>query len=85
VVRLGGRAGKHSVSQLSLGALYFKGNGVPKDYVQAYMWSDLAASADENLHDMAVENRDAAAAQMTPDQIARAQKLVREGKPKAAE
>ena len=74
----------NALSQLSLGALYFKGNGVPKNYVQAYMWSELAASADENLHDMAVQNRDAAAAQMTPDEIALPQKLVRECKPKTA-
>ena len=29
--------------QYNLGVMYYLGQGVPKDYVQAYKWFDLAA------------------------------------------
>jgi hypothetical protein len=57
---------------------------VPQDYVLAHMWFSLAASraSDAALRDMAVENRDRAAAMMTPAQIAEAQRMEREWVPK---
>ena len=67
-------------AQNNLGTLYAKGRGVPRDDVQAYMW--FALSAAQN-HPPAAENRDAAAASMTPAQIAEADKLVRAWKPKS--
>ncbi len=72
------------VSQSTLGIMYAKGYGVPQDFVRAHMWLGLAAS---NLppgydHDTAVRNREYAARLMTPDQIAEAQRLAREWKPK---
>ena len=69
-------------TQYNLGVMYAEGRGVPRDYVAAYMWFDLAAtqsSGDER--DISVTARDALAAGMTPEQIAEAQRLVREWKP----
>jgi uncharacterized protein len=72
-----------ALAQNSLGALYSKGIGVPQDYVQAHMWLNLAASHSEaEDRDRAVHDRDLLASIMTPEQIAEAQKLAREWKPK---
>ena len=62
-------------AQYNLGLMYGKGQGVPMDDVRAHMWFNLAAvtgNAD------AVKNRDIAAKNMTPQQMAEAQKLARE-------
>src|SRR2546425_6956036 len=66
-------------AQYCLSTLYYAGKGVPKDYAQAYMWANLAASKGGERE---VENREAIATFMTPAQIAEAQKLAREWKPK---
>ena len=68
----------------NLGLMYGTGRGVPQDYVQAHMWFNLAASRSEpgSDRDAAVKNRDIVAAKMTPAQIAEAQRLAREWKPK---
>jgi TPR repeat protein len=58
--------------------MYEEGKGVTRDYVQAYMWFKLVGPADS----VAAKNRDRVAAKMTPTQIAEAQKLAREWKPK---
>jgi TPR repeat protein len=68
-----------SLAQLSLGGMYFYGDGVPQDYVLAHMWFNLGAAGGEKK---AAELRDMLAKQMTPAQIAEAQKLAREWKPK---
>ena len=60
-------------AQIALGFLYKYGEAVRLDYVQAYKWFDLAGS---------VSDRDIVATMMTPAQIAEAQKLVREWKPR---
>jgi len=69
-----------------LGLLYLKGFGVPKDFVLAHMRFNLAASqypgTQAKKRDEAVKLRDAIASKMTPEQIAEAQKLAREWKPK---
>jgi TPR repeat protein len=76
----------NAIAQYSLGFQYDKGQGVPQDYVQAHMWYNLAASrfsASEAEHrNKAIKNRDIVARNMTPAQIAEAQKLAREWKPK---
>jgi uncharacterized protein len=69
----------HSDAQISLGLLYEKGQGVAQDYVQAHMWFNLAGA---NGDKRGVEFRDGLADRMTPAQIAEAQKLAREWKPK---
>ncbi len=71
-------------AQYNLGVMYDNGQGVPQDYAQAHMWYNLAASRfppGEN-RDIAVNNRDVVAERMTPAQIAEAQKLAREWRPK---
>ncbi len=61
------------------------GQGVAPDFVQAHMWCNLAASrlpsGDER--DETVKNRDIVEKHMTPAQVAEAQKLAREWRPKA--
>jgi uncharacterized protein len=73
-------------AQNMLGVLYFYGRGVSRNYVQAHKWFNLAASrfpaSDTEGRDHAVKNRDLVASKMTPAQIALAQKLAREWKPK---
>jgi uncharacterized protein len=59
--------------------MYRTGGGVPQDYVIAHMWFNLAAASGDKD---AVKARDVVAAKMAPTQIAEAQKLAREWKPK---
>ena len=76
----------HAGAQYNRGVAYGKGKGVPQDYVQAHMWFNLAASrfsaSEAEDRDRAVENRDMIASRMTPEQLAEAQRLAREWKPK---
>ncbi len=69
----------YAVAQNNLGIMYNKGLSVTQDYVQAHMWYNLAAAKGLKI---ARENRDLLAMQMTPAQIAEAQRLAREWKPK---
>ena len=62
-----------------LGSMYAEGRGVLQDFTQAHMWYNLAAVQGEPR---AAEARDALTKQMTPAQIAEAQRLAREWKPK---
>jgi TPR repeat protein len=74
----------NAVAQLSLGLMYQRGRGLPQDYALAHMWFNLSASratAAED-RDLAAKSRDELAAKMTPDQIAEAQRLAREWKPR---
>ncbi len=66
-------------AQTNLGVMYGKGQGVTKDYVQAHSWLNLAAVQGKKY---AGEMRDFLEKQMTPAQIAEAQRLEREWKPK---
>jgi uncharacterized protein len=66
-------------AQFFLGNMYVKGQGVPEDYVFAHMWFTLAAAkGDEG----AKEGRNMLAEHMTAAQIAEAQRLASEWKPK---
>ena len=59
--------------------MYANGRGVLQDYVQAYMWINLAASRLTGAEQRdAVEQRNSVAQRMTPTQIAEAQRLARE-------
>src|SRR5262249_46453332 len=66
-------------AQYVLGMMYAVGDGVPEDLVRAHMWLNLAGA--QSFQD-AGEFRDEVARRMTPAQIAEAQKLAREWKPK---
>jgi hypothetical protein len=59
--------------------MYVRGQGVPQDFVQAHKWYNLGGANGEEL---GVKHRDDLAKQMTHAQIAEAQKLAREWKPK---
>jgi TPR repeat protein len=65
-------------AQYNLGVLYFFGEGVPQNYVNADMWLNLrAAHGDKN----SVQFRDLVQQRMTPAQITKAHKLASEWKP----
>jgi uncharacterized protein len=70
--------------QCSLGRMYMLGHGVPRDYVQAYLWFNFAAFQflPGKYQEAAAQARDLVAARMTPAQVAEAQRLAREWKPK---
>lgn len=67
-------------AQFELGGMYELGNGVPQDYVLAHMWFDLVAS--QGTRRYAIESKERVERQMSLAQIAKAQKLAREWKPK---
>ena len=69
-------------AQVMLGLMYAMGQGVPQDYVQAHMWSTLAAAQGSQG---AAKIRDKPAERMTREQIAEAQRLAREWRPKATQ
>lgn len=78
-------------AQYSLGNLYAQGQGVLQDYVQAYKWYNLAAAACERRFgspggacESMVRSRDRVAANMTPAQIADAQRLSAQWRPSGA-
>ena len=56
----------------NVGFAYENGQGVPQDYVQAYMWFDLAAAQNVTA---AASFRDSLELLMTPEQLAQAQQL----------
>jgi TPR repeat protein len=66
-------------AQNNLGVMYAIGNGMPQDYVEAHKWANLAAAQGNKV---AEKFMDSIAARMTSDQIAEAQRLAREWKPK---
>ncbi len=69
----------HASGQFSLGAMYIAGQGVPKDYVLAHMWMNMAAAKRVKK---AGKGRDLLEILMTSAQLAEAQRLAREWKPK---
>jgi hypothetical protein len=72
-------------AQFDLGVMYAHGEGVPQDYVQAHMWVSLAASrASGDDQRKFAHERDFLAEKMTPQQVAEAQRLAREWKPKTS-
>ena len=68
-------AGGTSEALYQLGLIYSTGNGVPQDYVIAHKWFNLAAM---NGSREARGIRAEIARDMTPEQIAEAQRLARE-------
>ena len=73
----------HVAGQFSLGMCYYSGQGVPQDYIQTHMWFNLAASRAGGADVKSIAKaRDDLAGEMTRQQIAEAQRLAREWKPK---
>jgi hypothetical protein len=75
-----------ALGQYNLGLSYAKGEAGEPDHVSAHMWFNLAAAhfpvSDSSWRSAARKDRDLLAEKMTPDQIAEAEKLAREWKPK---
>ncbi len=71
--------GNMGMTLLSL--MYSDGKGLPKDDVQSYMWANLAGATDKNAANL----REALARVMTAEQIAQAQELSRNFRPKTLE
>jgi len=67
-------------AQLSIAIMYANGYGVPLDNVYAYMWYNLAVAFEEQNDSTSFASylRKELAREMTPSQIAEAQKLSRE-------
>jgi S1-C subfamily serine protease len=72
----------YAEAQNNLGVMYQRGEGVFQDYVQAYKWHNLASA---QVGKKAKENRDILRNRMTPAQIAEAQRLSREFRPRTGE
>lgn len=76
----------YPAAQVNLGLMYGMGQGVLQDYVEAHKWLNLAASrapaSEADTRNRASSGRDLIASQMTTQQMAEAQKLAREWKPK---
>ncbi len=69
-------------AQNTLGLCYLKGTGVPKDYLQAYKWFNLATARGDERADDARVNLAAAERFLKPEQVAEAQRLASEFKPR---
>lgn len=74
-------------AQYNLGLFYAKGMAGEPDNISAHKWFNLAAArfpaSDSDGRGAAVRNRDLVAKKMTPEEIAEAQKLAHEWKPKS--
>ena len=69
--------------QNNLGFIYEEGRGVPQNYLQAHVWVNLAASTSQGEeNEKYAKSRKLIAENMTSAQIAEAQRLAREWKPK---
>jgi TPR repeat protein len=70
-------------AQVNLALMFDAGEGVPQDYILAHMWFNLAVSALEGKkQEQTVKDRDNVASKMTSAQIAEAEQLAKEWKPK---
>lgn len=72
----------HLSAQKLLGIMYSEGKGVKKDNLAAYLWTSLAASSGDSND---IRLRDFVAQKLTRTQLAKAQQMAREWKPKAAQ
>ena len=75
----------HAEAQHNLALLYNVGRGVPQNYILAHMWFNLAASQlhiPREAREVVVKERDIIASKMTPEQIAKANQLAWEWRPK---
>ncbi len=76
------KAANHGLpsAQLALGIGYMRGNLVSADHVLAFKWLDLAAkksSGPKYIQHFAIRYRDQLKTTMTPEELAKAQEMVR--------
>lgn len=69
----------NAAAQLLLGFMYERGQGVPQDYVQAHLWFNLAARQGD---EKAARMRDELGSRMTSEQVAEANRLAVQWKPR---
>ena len=74
-VKLVTLAAEWGKAQNNLGLICEDGKGVPKDYIEAYMWYIISAA---NGSETVIKLSTNVAKQMTPSQIEKAQDLARE-------
>ncbi len=79
--RLAGDQG-NAYAQNNLGYMYNHGQGAPRNSIQAYMWASLAAAQGD---EEAAKGLEILEKEMTPPQLAEAQRLVREWNPKGGQ
>ena len=65
----------NATAQTSLGVMYENGEGVPQDYVEAYVWFSVAAASGDAD---SANNRGIAAGELTPEQLSQGQKRATE-------
>jgi TPR repeat protein len=67
-------------AQSQVGYMYAVGLGVAQNFVEAHKWTNIAAALlpPGRIRESSIGNRNAAAAQMSPQQILRAQRLARD-------
>ena len=70
-----------ATAQCDIGSCYYLGDGVPKDYLEAYRWLNLASAQG---FETAKKILSIIEQQMTQEQISEAQQLAREFKPRKA-
>jgi TPR repeat protein len=68
-------------AQFNLGVMYAEGRGVPRNDVAAYAWMNLAAAGG---HKEAKVQRDRLETRMTREEIAEAQRIAAEFRPKVS-
>ena len=70
-------------AQYQLGQMYFTGRGVTLDYAAAYLWFSVAAGQTPLVDNekALIELRNIAAARMTPEAVAAAERLVTAWRP----
>jgi TPR repeat protein len=68
-----------TLAQDALGDLYLNGQGVPRDYAEAYFWYDLAAAGELDASDAKDDAtvRDKIASHLTQTALARVQERAR--------
>ena len=62
-------------AHFNLGAMYYHGEGIPRDYIMAHMWFDIGARGG---NEAARRSRDIVAEVINPADVAEAQRLARE-------
>lgn len=75
----------HAGAQCALGAMYHDGEGVPQDYVMAHMWYNLALASSQlagKPREACLRGINILMSQLTSHQLAEAQRLAREWRPK---
>jgi len=72
-----------AVAQLNLSVLYANGEGIEKDLIKSHLYANLAAAQLPlgKDYEIAIRNREFIASQMTPEEIAEAQRRAEEWQP----